>query len=361
MLSDRFASLRMAGLAAMFLCMADSARAQAPQPTPPKQADPARSAAGPGLSAPVTVPPERAPGAAPSTPAAPPPTVSVPGSPAPGPAESPGNTPAHAGSQDDDAGSSAGSPTAPGTGQAPQLGQPPGSDPGYPPPGPVYTAPTYGSYAPPSAYPAPPGYGGPVSRAPGPGSHEHEGFFLRLSLGGGAASIKYRDRLDGQSASDIKTRGLAGVFEVALGGRVVENFILHANLSISGADSDRDVDGIKDRSYDSLSTTFWMLGGGASYYFMPTNLYLTLVLGTGGFVEARDNGGLSTNEEQIESEPGFAGSLAIGKEWWVGGRGEWAIGASITAAFLAASVEIDDVESTAVGNCISLAFSATLN
>ncbi|MEY4515229.1 MAG: hypothetical protein RLZZ450_7351 [Pseudomonadota bacterium] len=250
--------------------------------------------------------------------------------------------------------------------------QPPAPPPGYAPQqqAPVYAPPYapaegqqpyYGTYAPTSDYPSAPSYVGPLGRPPGPGSHEHEGFFLRLSLGVGAASTSYREQVEGNRVSDIKTRGLAISFDVAVGGRVVENFILHGNLSFSGASSNREIDGIKNRSYSSLGTSLWMLGAGGTYYFMPTNLYLTLAVGSGGFVETRDYGDFALDEEQIESGAGFASSLAIGKEWWVGGRGEWGIGGSITGMFYAVPIDVGGVKSTALGNVISLAFSATLN
>jgi hypothetical protein len=200
-----------------------------------------------------------------------------------------------------------------------------------------------------------------MGRPPGPGSHEHEGFFLRLSLGVGAASTSYKEQVEAARVSDIKTRGLAVAFDIAIGGRVVDNFIVHGNLSFANASSNREIDGIKNRSYRSLGTSLWMLGAGGTYYFMPTNLYLTLAVGSGGFVETRDYGDLGLDEEQIESGAGFASSLAIGKEWWVGGRGEWGIGGSITGTFYAVPIDVAGVKSTALGNVISLAFSATLN
>jgi hypothetical protein len=221
---------------------------------------------------------------------------------------------------------------------------------------------TYGQYAPPPGYPQPIAYQRPLSRPPGPGSHEHEGFFLRISAGGGAGGMTYKERFNGSvQSSNVKTRGLAAAFELALGGRVVENFIVHANLSLVGTDSRREINSVKDNSYDSIGTTFWLLGAGATYYFMPSNLYLTLVLGTGGMVERRDYGIVGRDDNQIETGAGFASSLAIGKEWWVGGRGDWGIGASITGAVYAAPIDVAGVKSTAVGHSITLAFSATLN
>lgn len=368
MLSDRFASLRLSSFSLLTCVVASAAvhgtvvaaaSAQAsPQPAYPAQRAPAATPRGaPASAAPAA--PTGAPPALSAQPVAPPPSVPPPAAStvaAPPTATAPGIIPAPAAPE---ASSSELAPAFPSDQAAA----------GYPQQAPVYATPYtpdqtqqpyYGTYAPPAGYPASPSYAGPLGRAPGPGSHEHEGFFLRLSLGVGAAGTKYKERFDTNRNSDVKTRGLAVAFDVALGGRVVENFILHANLSFAGTDSNREIDGVKDRSYEALSTSMWMLGGGATYYFMPTNLYLTLVVGTGGFVENRDYGDRG-DEEQIESGPGFASSLAIGKEWWVGGRGEWGIGASITGAFYVAPVDIGGVKSTAIGNCISLAFSATLN
>jgi hypothetical protein len=200
-----------------------------------------------------------------------------------------------------------------------------------------------------------------MGRAPGPGSHEHEGFFLRLTLGVGAAGTSYKEEIESPRVSNVKTRGLAAMFDIAVGGRVVDNFIVHGSLSVAGVSSNREIDGVKDRSYNSLSTTLWMLGVGGTYYFMPTNLYLTLVVGTGGFVETRDYGNPAIAQEQIQSGAGFATSVAVGKEWWVGGRGDWGIGGCITGSFYSVPIEVGEVKSTALGNVISLAFSSTLN
>jgi len=344
MLFDRLALLRpslpalcvIAGVGFGVCGWVGAARAQSPQPSPEKPSTastvaPAATAAQPNPpAAPVPAP---APRAAPADPVAPaPPSETI------GP------------------GSAATSPAGPQPLSSP-AGDPPGQAPGPGQAQPYY----YGTYAPSSNYPSAPSYTGPLGRAPGPGSHEHEGFFLRFTLGVGAAGVSYKEEIESPRVSDIKTRGLAAVFDIAIGGRVVGNFMVHGNLSVAGVASNREIDGIKDRSYKSLSTTMWMFGAGGTYYFMPTNLYLTLVVGTGGFVETRDYGGLEIEQEQIQSGAGFATSLAVGKEWWVGGRGEWGIGGSITGSFYSVPIEVGDVKSTALGNVISLAFSSTLN
>jgi hypothetical protein len=274
------------------------------------------------------------------------------------------------------------SPPAAEAAQAPALGTPPPPSPllapplppeGYPSAPPIYYAPGYApgyrTQQPPSNYgieTTPPDYPQPSyqamqGRVPGPGSHEHEGFYLHLGTGVGAGGASYQERIDG-NVSNVKTRGIAITFDVGVGGRITDSFILHGDLTFTFFDASRKkVDGVEDNGYDGIDSTLWMLGVGGTYYFMPTNLYLTLVLGTGGFTESRDYKSFGQDEVQIDSSAGFAGSLAIGKEWWVGGRGEWGIGAAIKGLVAVAPIEIADLKSTATGHGITLEFSATLN
>ncbi|MDB4976724.1 MAG: hypothetical protein JWN48_5065 [Myxococcaceae bacterium] len=331
--ASRFALGPAFGLTAGLLCsgLAPPSLASA-QVTPPTSMQPVPLAPPPGPQ------PTALPIATPATPLVPIPETSGPGQPPAAPAPFP-------------------------------QGAPPAAS-AYPQPAPVYAppyAPTqppqpyYGQYATPPGYRQPQYSMRPLSRPAGPGSHEHEGFFLRLSAGGGAAGMTYKESFDGIHKSTVKTRGIAGSAEVAIGGRVVGNLIVHGNVGVVGVSSRRSIDGVRDDAYDSLTTQFWLLGAGATYYLMPTNLYFTLVFGTGGMVEHRDYGVAGRARESIDSGAGFASSLAIGKEWWVGGRGDWGIGASINGAFYVAPIEVGGVKSTATGNNLSICFSATLN
>jgi hypothetical protein len=245
--------------------------------------------------------------------------------------------------------------------------------PGYPTAPPVYYAPGYApqygaAQAPPGYYgveTTPPDYPRPTyqavqGRRPGPGSHEHEGFYLHLGTGVGAGGASYRERIDG-NASSVRTRGIALTFDVGIGGRVVENFILHGNVTFTFFDAKKKVDDVEDNGYDAIDSTLWMIGGGGTYYLMPYNLYFTLVLGTGGFTESRDYQTFGVREVHIESSAGFASSLAVGKEWWVGGRGEWGIGAAIKALLAVAPLEVANYDTTVTAHSITLEFSATLN
>ncbi len=253
---------------------------------------------------------------------------------------------------------------------APPAGVPPV---GYPSAPPVYYAPGYApaygaAQAPPGYYgieTTPPDYPRATYRAmqgrgPGPGSHEHEGFYLHLGTGIGAGGAAYRERING-SASSVRTRGIALTFDVGIGGRVVENLIVHGNVTFTFFDAKKKLNGVEDNGYDSIDSTLWMVGGGGTYYLMPFNVYFTLVLGTGGFTESRDYNTFGVAKTNIESSAGFASSLAVGKEWWVGGHGEWGIGAAIKALVAVAPLEIARYDSTAIAHSITLEFSATLN
>jgi hypothetical protein len=235
----------------------------------------------------------------------------------------------------------------------------PQAAPTYPPSYPPQQPPgNYGTYAPPPGYPVSPGF---PEQPKAEGAREHDGFFLRLRAGLGAGGLSYDERVDGQRTSDVKTRGLAGAFEVAIGGAVVENLILHGNLSVAVMDSRKRVDGVEQGDDDQLTSTAVLFGGGATYYFMPHNLYLTLVLGTAAMVEDRYDGGIAGYESSIESGAGFGTTLSIGKEWWVGRSGQWGLGVDITGGFYAAPVEIAGTESTMLGNAVSVSFVSTFN
>ena len=238
---------------------------------------------------------------------------------------------------------------------APQI---PAEAPIYPP---AYVPPQpqgYGPYTPEYAD----GYGEPVDpRAPDDGAYAHEGFFLRFNVGIGAGGATYKERLDDARVSRVKTRGFEGMFELAIGGTVADDFILHGNVMVVSMSSNKTVDGVEERDYDDLSTSMYLLGGGGTYYFRPANVYLTASVGLGGLVERRELKGDRDFTDDIESGAGVGTAIGVGKEWWVGRRGEWGIGAALMGAFYAAPLDIAGEQSTFRGHSVSLTFSATLN
>lgn len=222
--------------------------------------------------------------------------------------------------------------------------------------------PGYGSYPPQAGYPLAQPYGEGVGPAPDEGARTHDGFFLRFKIGIGAGGTSYEERVEDPMIADVKTRGLAGNFELAIGGSIVENFILHGNLALTAMSSNKKVDDVTDSTYDRLSTAMWLLGGGGTYYIMPTNLYVTLVLGVAGITESRY---LDAQDDysyaDIRSGAGFGSSLSLGKEWWVGRTAEWGLGAAITGSILSAPVRIGELSTRFLGHSITVNFSATFN
>lgn len=187
------------------------------------------------------------------------------------------------------------------------------------------------------------------------GSREHEGFFLRLTVGVGAVLNGYREAVDGYDASDVTTRALAGLFSASVGGRVVGNLMVHGDFMASayGA-AKRRIDGTTD-ARDRIDGSLGLLGAGVTYYFMPTNAYLTGVLGIARFAERRDG------EDAILSNTGVGMALLIGKEWWVGRSGEWGMGGALRTMFVSAPVDIAGTESRLNALDIGIVFGTTYN
>ena len=194
------------------------------------------------------------------------------------------------------------------------------------------------------------------------GAYEHDGFFLRMQVGVGAGGMTYREptALEGPRAK-VKTRGVLGTFELSIGGRVVENLILHGSLMAAGMSPNKTIDGLENNVYDDLAARMFLFGGGATYYVMPTNLFISVVLGVSFLEEQRDDDRTRLDGATIESGAGTGTALSIGKEWWVGQRGQWGLGAAITGAFYVAPIEIALRDTWAKAHTVSLSFSATYN
>jgi hypothetical protein len=214
-------------------------------------------------------------------------------------------------------------------------------------------SPRYGQYPPPDQYAA-----APITEAAQiegiPGAREHEGVYVRLQLGPGAARSRYKESVNGVDTAKVQASGLSGTFDLTLGGRAVSSLILHGNLTYTRSHApSRQVDGVKDASIE-VTTTALALGGGATYYFMPYNLFLGAALGPSWLFETRKGA-------EVRSNTGVFALGSGGKEWWVGPRSQWALGAALRYTFAAARVEIGGVESMMKYMDLVLALSITFN
>jgi len=178
----------------------------------------------------------------------------------------------------------------------------------------------------------------------GPRDHA-DGFFLRLSAGGGSASSEISGGGD-----KLKLSGTAGDVDIAIGAIVAPNLALHGTLlgwSISDPDAEFNGADVGTADGDLTAAGF---GAGLTYYVMPANIYLTGTIGSGSL--EFDAGNLSG-----ETDNGLILGFGIGKEWWVSDG--WALGAAFGLTHH--SFNDPDVDEPWSGTSYTLRFTATMN
>lgn len=189
------------------------------------------------------------------------------------------------------------------------------------------------------------------------GAQTHDGFFLRMMLGGGFTGIKNKGLNTGSATFEAELSGGSGDFQLEIGSMIFENLGIFAKIGsnvIQEPDLKMESDTMPlefpGKDVTARLTTF---GPGATYYFDLINLYVSAsVLVTQFTLEW---GGLKG-----ESSLGVLGNFAIGKEWWVSDN--WGLG--IAGQFFSGKIPEQDDEKDqepweVTGFTIS--FSATYN
>jgi len=178
----------------------------------------------------------------------------------------------------------------------------------------------------------------------------HDGFFMRLSTGFGAARAKLED-----SGSSAELKGAAEDVNLAFGGMVGNNLALHGTLwgwTISDPDAKLVGSGGSTTFSTKGSLTMGALGAGLTYYVMPANVYFSGSVGMGSLLGKDDVDG--------KSKTGFAMDLTAGKEWWVGDA--WGLGAAADFSFFnAKNQDIVPSNESWAGPGFGIRFSATFN
>ena len=183
------------------------------------------------------------------------------------------------------------------------------------------------------------------------GAEQHDGFFVRLGGGMGVASAKGNP----ETGKDVLLRGSGLYYGIAVGAVVIENLALHLDLSGTlVGNPDRQIDGETHTLADDRFVTSGV-GAGATYYFMPSNTYVSGSLVRAAMSLVDDRG---TQVGQIDGATGL--HLAVGREWWI--QADWGIG--VGGSLLVGSVDRSrsgepDVEWGF--SSMSLYFSATYN
>lgn len=182
-------------------------------------------------------------------------------------------------------------------------------------------------------------------------SERHDGFFLRMATAPGAIGTQI-EYANGDS-HDIGGSGLQT--ELAIGGSVAENLVLHADFLVSAAfEPSGEFNGARFDYDDHEALGVAAFGIGLTY-FMPHGLYFSgSLMSTSVEVVDTDNG-----DELIESHGGGV-KLMFGKEWWVSDNWGLGLAASVYGSEgNGKTINGDDVDVSTGG--AGLLFSATYN
>lgn len=178
-------------------------------------------------------------------------------------------------------------------------------------------------------------------------AYVHDGLFLRLAPG-----LGWNNTDSDSGGNTLKMSGVSGLFNVAVGGAVSQDLILHLDASVvSTSDPEVKRNGA-DVSAEYSSSSTRMVGIGMTYYF-PSNFYLT---GAVGLAESSYEHLGSTTR----TDAGYGANLMIGKEWWLSDN--WGIGIAGQLLYTNCPSKPSvpgkpDFESTSLG----VLFSATYN
>jgi hypothetical protein len=177
-----------------------------------------------------------------------------------------------------------------------------------------------------------------------PTGQTHDGFYLRLQVGGGYMTAR-RDNTT--FSGDAFTLG------VALGGMVVPNLALFGTVlwhEVRGPHSDQYGSSM---TLDGSSVTTESFGGGLAYYVAPVNFYAALSVLATSMLAAEASG-----NQVWSGNRGWGFEILLGKEWWVGPK--WGLGVTGEIAW-ASMTDAVDHQQTWSAKMYSVLFSATYN
>ncbi|MDC0707175.1 hypothetical protein POL68_01715 [Stigmatella sp. ncwal1] len=163
------------------------------------------------------------------------------------------------------------------------------------------------------------------------GRYTHDGFFLRLQLGGGYTHAD-------ATSTDLTLKGGAVGLNAEIGGALTRNLILYGKLfgtSVPGPDFEVGKLTVRGGA-DSVSLNFAAVGVGATYYLMPSNFYVSGALSFTQLSISDDEGTLA------ETDLGGGLHLGLGKEWWVSDNWGLGLGAELALGRIRSQETEDD-------------------
>jgi hypothetical protein len=166
---------------------------------------------------------------------------------------------------------------------------------------------------------------------PDPTIEAHDGFMARLTLGFGAASVSqdYKNVL----GLEVELSGGGLVWSADIGASVTEQLTVQARIGqlwlLAPRFTARNAAPGSPESQplaDGSTLTATLVGVGATYNFMPLNLYLTAI---GGMSVLYLEHGDADDDDQEIIENGVGFNFDIGKEWWIASQ----LGLGVAARF----------------------------
>ena len=169
-------------------------------------------------------------------------------------------------------------------------------------------------------YPPPPGYEEPPLPERDPGIHLHDGFFLRMSIGGGWLKNKITGEIAGYDLELTVSSGTVPI-EILIGGSPVPGFVIGGGLWADPLLSPKvESDYFDDAELEDTSTQFSRLGLFFDYYPIPQDgLNLQLSVAYAAF-SVRDD----TTDRLLANAKGVSVGGGVGYEWWIGNQ--WSAG-----------------------------------
>jgi hypothetical protein len=165
-----------------------------------------------------------------------------------------------------------------------------------------------------------------------PGVETHDGAMLRLTLGFGAGSVS--QDYSNVAGLEVELSGGGLVWSADFGAGVTEQLTVHARIGqlwlLAPRFSARNAAPGSPESQPLASgstLTATLVGAGATYNFMPINLYVTAIGGLSViFLELGD----ADDDDQEVLRTGYGFNVDVGKEWWVASQ----LGLGLAARFV---------------------------
>ncbi len=184
---------------------------------------------------------------------------------------------------------------------------------------------------------------------------DHKGFYLSMGLGPVFGGIDFKTNESG-IPSQQKWTGTGAIFDLKIGGTLKENLILHGTIISNSLPGPKiETNSGSGKATNNLNIGEAMIGGGLTYYFMPSNIFLSGSLGLGNYTLLNTD-----TDTNISTDRGLGMQLKVGKEWWVSKR--WGLGVAASYGKTSVNNKIGNgVTEKLNSNRFGIMFSASLN